>query len=290
MTAERQNFRMLQRMRVRWAEVDMQKIVFNAHYLMYFDTAMSDYWRALGLPYSTTLEALQGDLYVKKASVEYFGSARYDDVLDVGLRLARIGNTSLTFHGAIFCGDTLLVTSELVYVFADPTSQTSKPVPTTLREAFERFEAGASMTHVKVGTWDTVGPMASILREAVFVQEQGIQADIVWDAADATAVHAVSINALGIPVATGRMVDCGGGVVRIGRMAVVRPMRGSSLGRDVLMALIEKAEQDGYAEVMLHAQCSAEGFYSRNNFVPRGPVFEEAGIRHIEMFKVLKPE
>jgi YbgC/YbaW family acyl-CoA thioester hydrolase len=290
MTVERQNFRMLQRMRVRWAEVDMQKIVFNAHYLMYFDTAMSDYWRALGLPYTTTLETLQGDLYVKKASVEYFSSARYDDVLDVGLRLARIGNTSVTFHGAIFCGDTLLVTSELVYVFADPTSQTPKPVPTTLREAFERFEAGGDMTHVQVGTWDTLGPLASTLRESVFVQEQGIRADIVWDAADATAVHAVSINALGVPVATGRMVDCGGGVVRIGRMAVVRPMRGSSLGRDVLMALIDKAKLDGFAEVMLHAQCSAEGFYSRNHFVPRGPVFEEAGIRHIEMFKRLKAE
>jgi YbgC/YbaW family acyl-CoA thioester hydrolase len=46
---QRQNFRMMHRLRVRWAEVDMQKIVFNGHYLMYFDTAMADYWRALAL-------------------------------------------------------------------------------------------------------------------------------------------------------------------------------------------------------------------------------------------------
>jgi len=48
-----------------------------------------------------------------------------------------VGNTSVTFDGAIFCGDTLLVTSELVYVFADPTTQTPKPVPGALRNAFE---------------------------------------------------------------------------------------------------------------------------------------------------------
>ena len=50
MTLKRTDFRCLHRMRVRWAEVDMQKIVFNAHYLTYFDTAMGDYWRALALP------------------------------------------------------------------------------------------------------------------------------------------------------------------------------------------------------------------------------------------------
>ena len=288
MIVQRQNFRMLQRMRVRWAEVDMQKIVFNAHYLMYFDTAMSDYWRALGLPYTSTLEALQGDLYVKKATVEYFGSAKFDDVIDVGLRLERVGTTSVTFVGAIFCGDTLLVTSELVYVFADPSTQTSKPVPEALRGAFEQFEAGQQMTQVSVGDWGALGTLASVLRVSVFVQEQGISADIVWDAADATAVHAVATNALQVPVATGRMVDFGGGVVRIGRMAVARPLRGSSLGRDVLLALMARAQGEGYKEVMLHAQCSAEGFYSRNNFVARGPIFEEAGIRHIEMFKRLK--
>ena len=83
---KRDDFRLLHRLRVRWAEVDMQKIVFNGHYLMYFDTAMADYWRALALPYEATMHALGGDLYVKKASVEYHASARYDDQLEVGLK------------------------------------------------------------------------------------------------------------------------------------------------------------------------------------------------------------
>ena len=55
---ERQDFRCVHRLRVRWAEVDMQKIVFNAHYLMYFDTAIADYWRALALPYQEAMDRL----------------------------------------------------------------------------------------------------------------------------------------------------------------------------------------------------------------------------------------
>ena len=66
----RNDFRLLHRLRVRWVEVDLQKIVFNGHYLMYFDTAMADYWRALAVPYEDTMYQLGGDLYVKKASLE----------------------------------------------------------------------------------------------------------------------------------------------------------------------------------------------------------------------------
>ena len=51
------DFRFFHRLRVRWAEVDMQKIVFNAHYLMYFDTAIADYWRAMALPYEEAMRA-----------------------------------------------------------------------------------------------------------------------------------------------------------------------------------------------------------------------------------------
>ena len=58
---KRQDFRFSSRLRVRWAEVDLQKIVFNAHYLMYFDTAISDYWRAMAIPYEETLHQWGGD-------------------------------------------------------------------------------------------------------------------------------------------------------------------------------------------------------------------------------------
>ena len=58
-----------------------------------------------------------------------FDYALNDDRLDVGMRCARIGNSSIQFLGGVFRGDDLLVDGELIYVFADPHSQTSRPVP-----------------------------------------------------------------------------------------------------------------------------------------------------------------
>jgi len=287
MNPKRADFRCLHRLRVRWAEVDMQKIVFNAHYLMYFDTAMADYWRELAVPYEAAMHLLNGDLYVKKASVEYFSSARYDDQLEIGLRCGRIGNSSITFDGAIFRGDTLLVTGELIYVFADPATQTSRPVPDALRDLLMAYESGQSMVRVETGNWATLESQASPLRQAVFVQEQGIDAALVWDAADADAVHAILINRLGMAVASGRLVQQAPGVGRMGRMAVDRVLRGSSLGRAMLDALVSSARSRGDKEVMLHAQRSAEGFYRRLGFVARGAPFEEAGLDHIEMVLAL---
>lgn len=282
-STQRSDYRHFQRLQVRWAEVDMQKIVFNAHYLMYFDTAMSGYWRKLALPYEATLQQLGGDLFVKKASVEYHGSARYDDQLDVGLRCARIGNSSVLFEGAIFRGDSLLITGELLYVYANPATQKSQPVPAALRATFEAFEAGEAVTQLQVGSWDSVGELSSVLRTDVFVQEQGIDAHLVWDDSDAGAIHALVCNRLGRPVATGRLLQHAPGIGRIGRMAVDRGLRGARFGKDVLMGLVNAARQRGDTEVMLHAQCSAAGFYTRLGFVARGPIFEEAGIQHIEM-------
>jgi YbgC/YbaW family acyl-CoA thioester hydrolase len=284
---KRQDFRFFHRLRVRWAEVDMQKIVFNAHYLMYFDTAVADYWRALALPYEEAMHQLGGDLYVKKASVEYHGSARYDDQLDIGLKCARIGNSSMTFTGAIFRGDALLITCELIYVFADPATQTSRPVPDGLRKILTGFEAGEAMVTVKTGAWSELGEHAGAIRTAVFVEEQGIPLEMEWDEADQTAVHVVAYNGLGQAIGTGRLLQHAPGSAKIGRMAVNRVLRGSSLGRELLNALVAEAEQRGDSEVLLHAQRSAEGFYTRLGFAPRGEPFEEVEIPHIEMVRAL---
>jgi YbgC/YbaW family acyl-CoA thioester hydrolase len=279
----RNQFRFFHRLRVRWAEVDMQKIVFNAHYLMYFDTAVADYWRALALPYEEAMHQLQGDLYVKKATVEFHASARMDDQLDIGLRCSRIGTSSMVFQGAIFRGEQLLITGELVYVFADPATQTSRPVPQDLRDILDSYEAGEAVATVRTGGWDELGKDAAALRTRVFVQEQRIPADLEWDEADATAVHALAVNRLGQPVATGRLLQHAPGVARVGRMAVHEVLRGASLGKQVLHALADAAAARGDREVVLHAQRSAEGFYRRLGFRPRGEPFEEAGIPHITM-------
>ena len=279
----RQDFRFFHRLRVRWAEVDMQKIVFNAHYLMYFDTAMADYWRALALPYDTTMQALEGDIYVKKASVEFHASARVDDQLDVALKCTRIGSSSMVFTGAIYRGDEHLISCELVYVFANPATQTSRPVPIALRDVMTGYEAWEPVIRVEVGSWQQLGAQARQIREAVFVQEQGIALALVHDDADNEAVHALVSNRMGLPVATGRLLQHAPGVGRIGRMAVHRVLRGANLGRDVLRTLMQAASDRGDRDVLLHAQRSAEGFYARLGFVSRGEAFEEAGIGHIEM-------
>ncbi len=124
---KRTDFRFFERQRVRWVEVEAQKIDFNGRCLMHFDTATDGYWRALAMPYAATMAQLAGELYVRKAMVDYAASARCDDVFDIGLRCARIGNASMAFSGAVFRQDQLLVSCKLVYVFADLHSQTSKP-------------------------------------------------------------------------------------------------------------------------------------------------------------------
>ena len=172
---KRSDFRFLDRLRVRWAEVDMQKIVFNGHYLMYFDTAVAGYWRALALPYHDTMEQLQGDLYVRKATLEYEGSARYDDQLEVGIRCARMGKSSLVFGAAVFRGEQRLVHGDLVYVFADPATQTSPPGAGAAARGAERLRSAASpCSTCAPATWEAVGRDAQALRHAVFVQEQRI--------------------------------------------------------------------------------------------------------------------
>jgi hypothetical protein len=117
--------------------------------------------------------------------VEFHASARMDDQLDVGMKCARIGNSSMLFQGAIFRGEELLITCELVYVFADPATQTSRPVPQALRDILTGYEAGEAMLQVKTGDWAALGADAGRMRTAVFVQEQRIPAELEWDEADA---------------------------------------------------------------------------------------------------------
>ena len=280
---KRSDFRFFHRLRVRWAEIDMQKIVFNGHYLTYLDTAVTAYWSKVALPYESAFHLLGGELYVKKATLEYHASALMDDDLNIGMKCSKMGKSSMVFEAGIFRGDKLLISGELIYVFADPKTQTSKPIPEALRHILLIYEAGESVVDVKTGTWNDLKALASPLRYEVFVNEQEIDPELEWDAADETAVHAVIVNKLGQAVATGRLLQPQSHVAQIGRMAVNKALRGGSLGRLVVSTLIDKARQRGDREVLLHAQCSAEGFYRRLGFTAHGDIFLDAGIEHIEM-------
>ena len=280
---KKDDFRFVHRLRVRWSEVDMQQIVFNAHYAMYMDTAICDYWRHLALPYEDTMRALNGDIFLKKTSVEFHASARYDDALDIGLRCARVGRSSMVFEAGVFLGGQLLTQGEMIYVFANPQTHTSLPVPDPLRHCLETYERGEPVTRLQCGDWAQLEPLASPLRQAVFVQEQGIDPALEWDPADVQCVHAVLCNHLGVAVATGRLLPSENGVSKIGRMAVLRRLRETGLGRQVLLALVAQAKGRGDREVLLNAQRSAEGFYQGLGFVAQGEPFEEAGIAHVAM-------
>lgn len=134
------------RLRVRWAEVDMQKIVFNAHYLTYLDTAIAEYWREIDLPYPHGyVERYGSDIFLRKATVEYLGPARYDDELTVCCRVAKLGRSSMTFHFEIYRAADLLISAELVYVNADA-SMKAVPLPDDVRERVSRYERVAPQT------------------------------------------------------------------------------------------------------------------------------------------------
>lgn len=284
---KRTDFRHLESLRVRWAEIDAQGIVFNGHYLTYLDTAISGYWRALAMPYHDTMKSLGGDLYVRRATLDYRGSARYDDRLDIGIRVREFGNSSMMVDAAIFHGEQMLVQAEMIYVFADPATQTPLRLPDALRQVIHDFEAGKPVVEVALGSWADLGEAATAIRRQVFVEEQHIPADLEWDSADAACLHALARNHFGVPLATGRLLEHVPGVAKIGRMAVSRAMRGTRIGRQVLDALMAEARRQGYREVLLHAQLSAENFYLRAGFQRRGEPFEEAGIGHVEMVRAL---
>lgn len=134
------DFAFFHRLRVRWSEVDMQAIVFNGNYLNYFDVAFTEYWRATGLPNVITQAAEGKELFARKSTVEYMAPARFDDVLDIGVRCASIGRSSLQFILEIYLGEDHLISGELVYVYADTEKRKAVAVTDTWRAIISSFE------------------------------------------------------------------------------------------------------------------------------------------------------
>jgi acyl-CoA thioester hydrolase len=125
-------------LRVRWAEADMQGVVFNAHYLAYFDLAVTEYWRALARGDEAWLSDAFHHLFVVKATVEFHQSARFDDELVVGARCTRLGRSSMTIDFEIHRGDQHLISGQSVYVYARDAR--SMPIPDDLRSRIAGFE------------------------------------------------------------------------------------------------------------------------------------------------------
>ena len=127
--------------------------------------------------------------------------------------------------------------------------------------------------------WDAQRDALLDIRYRVFVDEQGVPAELEHDAQDALALHLLARTLDGIPFATARMLDDG----HIGRIAVLPAWRGRGVGSALLEALIGIAHRRGIPAVYLHAQCRAEAFYRRLGFVAEGAIFDDAGIAHRRM-------
>ncbi len=135
------DFRFHHDLRVRFGETDAQGIVFNAHYLTYFDVAWTEYFRALGLPYQD-LVGLGADTVLARITVEFKSSAKFDDLIEIYTRISRIGNSSLTFDFEIYPRgeDRLVAAASSLYVCVDPKALQPIRVPEELRRRIGSFE------------------------------------------------------------------------------------------------------------------------------------------------------
>jgi acyl-CoA thioester hydrolase len=130
--------------RVRYSEIDAQGVVFNAHYLTYFDTAITDYLRALPYNYGLGGDKAAGtDFHLVKSTVEYRAPIRFDQEIEVGVRTGKLGRTSIAFALAIFPkgGGELLSTGEIIWVNTDLKAHKSAPLPEGLVAAVRKREA-----------------------------------------------------------------------------------------------------------------------------------------------------
>lgn len=123
------------------------------------------------------------------------------------------------------------------------------------------------------------------VRDAVFVNEQHIPAEIEWDELDRHSVHLIARDSRHHPIGTGRLTPDR----KIGRMAVLSPWRNRGVGTALMTALLYEAQKRSWPEVCLNAQVSVMGFYERFGFVSEGEPFVEAGIPHQAMRLKLQP-
>lgn len=124
------------RLRVRYSEIDGQGIVFNAHYLTYFDTAITEYFRWLPYDYKAETQRTGHDFHTVKTLVECAKPITFDEEVDVCVRAGRIGRSSIRLdveiHGAD--NDDLRASGEVVWVYTNQATHKTTAVPEDLVE------------------------------------------------------------------------------------------------------------------------------------------------------------
>jgi acyl-CoA thioester hydrolase len=123
--------------RVWFSDTDAQGIVYYGRYLPYFDHARVEYHRHLG-----PLDVGDRDFVMRACDVEYHAPARFDDLIEVFVRMKRIGRTSATYECAAYrvADDALMVTATQTVVLVDLAERRAAEIPDTVRERIRAFE------------------------------------------------------------------------------------------------------------------------------------------------------
>jgi acyl-CoA thioester hydrolase len=131
-------FKLSARTRVGFSDTDAQGIVYYGRYNPYFDFARVEYLRALGL----LRQDGPGDFVMRANVVEYFAPAVFDDLIEVFVRVSRLGTTSVTFEFAAYRepDDALMVTAHQTLVYVDLAERHKHPIPDPYRKKIADFE------------------------------------------------------------------------------------------------------------------------------------------------------
>jgi acyl-CoA thioester hydrolase len=132
----------LHALRVRYGECDAQGVVFNAHYLAYFDVSITELWRAAFGSYDAMTD--RGvDIVVAEAQLRFRAPARFDQVLTLEISIVRLGHTSILSHHLIRHDERTLVEGSVRHVLVDLPALTKTEIPDWVRTALEPWTVAA---------------------------------------------------------------------------------------------------------------------------------------------------
>ena len=130
------------RIRVRFNECDPQGVVFYANYLMYFDVAMTEFWREAFGGYAELIEG-GTDAMVAEARIRYRGSARFDEEIELVATITKVGTTSSVVEviAERAADGARLAEGELRHVFVDARTLEKRELPAHVRAGLLRYMA-----------------------------------------------------------------------------------------------------------------------------------------------------
>jgi len=138
----RDHIKFFHELRVRYAEVDSQGVVFNAHYLTYFDTAVTEYMRNIHYDYQALVSERGLDFHLIKSTVEYLHPIGFDELIEIGVTADKIGRSSLTWALAIYKKGAMecLAKGEIIWVCSRIGTKKSHQLPEDFVQLISEYE------------------------------------------------------------------------------------------------------------------------------------------------------